>query len=97
MFVVGWSVQRGPKDVEGAEDDPDVITYAWYGIAIVLMIVGAIGMSVSGASSTHYYKEYPCYISGDFEKMRTDPNNDGPRYVVCEDNPCDNKKYCKLK
>jgi hypothetical protein len=100
MCVVGQIWQWVFKDAQ-APGDKDVPFYkrTWYQIAIVLMIVGAIGMSVSGASSTHYYEEYPCMYptkSGVPKEMVTDSNNDGPRQVVCQDNPCDNKKYCKL-
>jgi hypothetical protein len=64
------------------------------------MVVGGIGMSVWGASYKHNFVEYPCMFppkEGDPEEMVTDFNNDYSRQVDCKENPCDKKKYCKLK
>ena len=104
MCVVGKGYQWLSKKLRAkapATGDKDVPFYklTWYQIAIILMIVGAIGMSTS-SGSPHKYMEYPCMSltkSGDPKEMVTDSNNDDPRQVICEDNPCDNKKYCKLK
>jgi hypothetical protein len=87
---------KAPAPAPGDKDVP-FYKLTWYQIAIILMIIGAIGMS---ASTPHNYEEYPCMSltkSADPEEMVTDFNNDYPRKVDCNENPCDMKKYCKLK